>query len=384
MTTDAQRLIRQQRATRLLFLLVGAAVAAWAAIVPQAQARAGVDAAGLGLLLLCLGAGSIMTMPLAGALCARLGCRAVLAAATVLIVGSLPLLSLAASPAALGATLFVFGCGVGALDCAVNLQAVLVEQASGRPMMSGFHAYYSLGGIVGAAGMSAAMSLGAGAVGAMAAAAGLLALTGLASWGGMLAQGGQRSGPAFALPHGPVLFIGVLAFVMFLAEGAMLDWSAVFLTQVQGLPEARAGLGYAVFALAMTLGRFGGDAMVRALSPRAVVVFGALLAAHGIAISVAWPVWQLSLLGQAVLGFGAANVVPVLFSLAARQGGAVPGAAIAAVSTLGYAGVLCGPAGIGLLAHHTGLRAALLALAAAVAVVGLAAVALRVPARGQA
>ena len=150
----------EQKSTRLAFFIAGFGVAAWAPLVPYAKARAGLDEATLGLLLLCLGAGSILAMPIAGMLASRYGCRKVTIAGTLLICLALPLLATASTVALLIATLFVFGAGLGVVDSTVNLQAVIVERASGRNMMSGFHGLFSVGGIAGAAGVSALLALG--------------------------------------------------------------------------------------------------------------------------------------------------------------------------------------------------------------------------------
>ncbi len=363
-------------ATRVAFFISGFAMAAWAPLVPFTKARLSIHEATLGLLLLCMGAGSIVSMPLAGALSARWGCRRVLVASALLVCLALPLLALAPSVPWLGVALFLFGAGIGGLGCAGNIQAIVVERASGRPMMSGFHGLFSLGGVAGAGGIIVLLSvLGASlwqATGAVTAV--VLAL--LAAAGPhFLARGTAHSGPVFARPTGGVLFIGTLCFILFLAEGAMLDWSALFLTQVQGLPAERAGLGYAAFATAMALGRLMGDRWVRRFGPQRTVLAGALLAAAGLALATLVPAWPLALAGFALVGLGCSNIVPVLFSLAGRQHAMAASLAVPAIATMGYAGVLLGPALIGFVAHATSLVAALLLLAALL--VGVAASARR-------
>jgi len=151
----------QQISTRVAFFIAGFALAAWAPLVPFAKDRASLDEAALGLLLLCFGAGSIVSMPLAGALASRLGCRAMIAATTILISITLPFLACVDSFSALAATLLLFGAGVGTVDVVVNIQAVIVERASGRSMMSGFHGLFSVGGIVGALSVSTLLFFGA-------------------------------------------------------------------------------------------------------------------------------------------------------------------------------------------------------------------------------
>lgn len=351
-------------ATRVAFFISGFAMAAWAPLVPFSKTRLAIHEATLGLLLLCMGAGSIVSMPLAGALSARWGCQRVLVASALLVCASLPLLALAPTAPWLGVALFLFGAGIGGLGCAGNIQAILVERASGRPMMSGFHGLFSLGGVAGAGGMIVLLGVLGTSLGqaTAAVAAVVLALLALAA-PHFLAGGGAQSGPAFARPTGVVLFIGTLCFILFLAEGAILDWSAVFLTQVQGMPAERAGLGYAAFATAMTVGRLTGDRWVRRIGPQRTVLTGALLAAAGLALATLAPTWPLALPGFALVGLGCSNIVPVLFSLAGRQHAMPESLAVPAIATMGYAGVLMGPALIGFVAHGTSLVAALLLLA---------------------
>ncbi|MCJ2080918.1 MFS transporter [Methylobacterium sp. J-090] len=350
------------RSTRLLFLIVGFGVAAWAPLVPFVAARAGLDAAALGGLLLCLGIGSLVAMPVAGVLAGRWGARTVLAACVATVCAALAILSTSGTVPVLALALLGLGAGLGGLDCLMNLQAVAVERRSGRPMMSGFHGLYSLGCIGGAAGVAALLGLGlTPALATLAVVAGILAafvgaLPGLLS----VEPGG---GPAFAVPRGPVLGIGLLCFVVFLTEGAALDWSAVFLVRERGFDLAQAGLGYAAFSLTMTVGRLTGDALVRRIGRARIVVFGGLTAAAGLCVVTLVPGWPAALLGYALVGAGCANIVPVLFTMAARQGAMPERLAIPAVTTLGYAGVLTGPAAIGFLAHATGLTTAFLVIA---------------------
>lgn len=350
------------RATRLLFLIVGFGVAAWAPLVPFVKARAGLDAASLGLLLLCLGIGSLAAMPAAGALALRFGARRVLAVAVVMVCLALSVLARAGHVGVLAVALGSLGAGLGVLDCLMNIQAVAVEHRAGRPMMSGFHGLYSLGCITGAAGFTALLGAGSSPVAATLAVVAGIGAAFLAARPGILPSEGG-GGPAFAVPRGAVLIIGLLCFVVFLTEGAALDWSGVFLVQERGLGPASAGLGYAAFSLTMTIGRLTGDALVRRIGRPRIVGLGGLTAASGLVLAVAVPVWPATLAGYALVGAGCANIVPVLFSAAARQGTMPERIAIPAVTTLGYAGVLAGPAAIGLLAHATSLSTAFLAIA---------------------
>ncbi|WP_248796567.1 MFS transporter [Pseudomonas sp. MWU13-2105] len=353
----------EQMSTRIAFFIAGFGVAAWAPLVPYAKARAGLDEGTLGLLLLCLGVGSIIAMPVAGALASRFGCRRVLSVGTVLICLALPLLATVSSLPWLVVSLFLFGAGLGAVDSTVNLQAVIVERASGKTMMSGFHGLFSLGGIAGAAGVSALLGLGLSPLGAMGVVILFLLAALFKAAPHLLPYGSESSGPAFAVPHGVVLFIGLLCFVVFLAEGAMLDWSAVFLSAERQVADAYAGLGYAAFALTMTLGRLTGDAIVRRLGAQRVIVFGGLTAAAGLALATLVPAWEAALIGYALVGAGCSNIVPVLYTAVGKQKVMAESIAVPAITTLGYAGILAGPAAIGFIAHASSLNLAFMLIA---------------------
>ncbi|WP_350600369.1 MFS transporter [Pseudomonas sp. 65/3-MNA-CIBAN-0223] len=345
----------EQMSTRVAFFIAGFGIAAWAPLVPYAKARAGLDEGTLGLLLLCLGVGSILAMPMAGILATRFGCRRVAVGGTLLICAALPLLATVTSIPALIAALFMFGAGLGTVDSTVNLQAVIVERASGKTMMSGFHGLFSLGGIVGAAGVSALLGFGLTPLMAMLVVVVMLLVALCKAAPHMLPYGSESSGPAFAIPHGIVLFIGGMCFIVFLAEGAALDWSAVFLAQERGIDTAYAGLGYAAFALTMTVGRLTGDRIVRHLGATRVIVFGGLTAAAGLFLATFAPNWEFALVGYALLGAGCSNIVPVLYTAVGKQTVMPESVAVPAITTLGYAGILAGPAVIGFIAHGSSL-----------------------------
>ncbi len=359
----------ERRSTRAAFFVAGLGMAAWAPLVPLAKDRLAVGDGALGLLLLCLGAGSIVAMPLAGVAAARFGCRRVIGAASLAICVALPLLAAASTVPALAAALLLFGAGVGTVDVAINIQAVIVERGAGRALMSGFHGLFSVGGIAGAAGVSAVLWAGGSPLLATACVAALIAAVLLAFGNGLLPRGAAAGGTALAVPRGAVLLIGCLCFICFLAEGAMLDWSALALTELHGPDPAGSGLGYAAFSVAMTAGRLFGDRVVRAVGGRAVLALGATCAACGMALAVLALSRPWALAGFALVGLGASNIVPVLYSALGRQRAVPAGAAVAAVTALGYSGILAGPAGIGLAAHAVGLPAALLGVAALLLVV---------------
>jgi len=361
---ERQGLAPAIRATRLVFLASGIGMAAWAPMVPYAKARLGLDEAELGLLLLAFGGGSMVSMPLVGLLTHRFGSRRVIGIGGLMLCLALPLLAIAPGVVTLALGLLYFGAALGAVDVAMNAHAVEVERRDGRPLMSGFHGLFSIGGLSGAAGMSLLLALGMPLTAAAAAIGALLALVVLTQWPQLIEHVdavGERA--AFGMPRGIVLLLGLLCFISFLAEGSMLDWSAVFLRDFRGFPAASAGIGYAAFSVAMAAGRLAGDWTVARFGPVLTVRLGACTAAAGFLLTsmLAWP--PAALVGFVLVGLGAANIVPVMFGAAGRLPGTSPGIAIATVTTLGYAGLLSGPALIGFLAQASSLSMALAAVA---------------------
>lgn len=357
---------REQWATRAVFLVAGLAMAAWAPLVPFAKARVGVEDGMLGLMLLCLGLGSIVAMPVTGVLASRFGCRAVIVASAIAAAAVLPFLALVDTVPALAITLALFGASVGTVDVAMNIQAVMIEKDSGRNMMSGFHGLFSLGGIVGAGGVSVLLGAGVEPLTATLAISALLLALLVVSFSGLLPYGNREVGdtPLFVLPQGIVIFIGLLCFLVFLGEGAILDWSAIFLIGTHMVDPAQAGFGYTMFAIAMTVGRLTGDRIVKSLGGMKVVVGGSLVAAAGFLLAVFAPTQPLAFVGFLLVGVGASNIVPVLFTAAGRQARMPASLAIAAITTLGYAGILVGPAAIGFIAQQWSLSVAFVLVAA--------------------
>jgi predicted MFS family arabinose efflux permease len=266
---------------------------------------------------------------------------------------------------ALAAVLLYFGVMLGAVDVAMNAHAVEVERRDGRALMSGFHGLFSIGGLAGASIMSALLALGLTLWAGALTIALLLALIVLSQRGSLLpgVDDATAWSTGFRLPRGLVLLLGLLCFVSFLAEGSMLDWSAVLLRDFRGFSAASAGIGYACFSVAMATGRLAGDRVVERLGPVSAVRIGASTAALGflLAAMTPWPVASLS--GFVLIGLGASNIVPVMFSAAGRLPGNPPAISIAAVTMLGYAGLLSGPALIGFMAHASNLPVALAVVA---------------------
>ena len=349
---------REAHATRAFFFIGGFGSASWAPLVPVLRERLAIGDDVLGLLLLCIGIGSLATMPLSGALSARLGCRRVLVATGILFACTLLAVTLVDSLWTAVPVILVFGALMGCLDVVINVAAVIVEKGIGRRIMSGMHAFWSLGGFVGAGLYGVWVGiLGLTAFQSTAIAAGIvLALT--VGFGRNLIPYGGGGGSLIAIPRGIVVFVGITAFIAFLSEGAVMDWSGVYLTAVRGMDLALAGVGFSVFSAAMLTMRFLGDRVVQRIGQRPVAVGGALLTLVGILLIMFAPVDALLYFGFFAIGIGSANIVPVFFSLMGRQNVMPIGTAVSAVSTMGYLGILAGPAAIGFISSATNLQTA--------------------------
>lgn len=350
--------------TRTVFLIAGLGMSSWAPLVPFASQRLQLSGASLGALLLCLGMGSLAAMPLTGSLVGRFGCRRVMLLSTLIVLATLPLLATLEVMWMMAATLIVFGAGLGMLDVAMNVQAVEVEKAARRPMMSGFHGFFSLGGILGAGAISLLLSVGLSPLLSVALVLLLMLLLLFASLPTLMSTRlHQPDQPWLVVPRGFVAFLGLLCFILFLAEGAVLDWGALLLLQRPGMSTAHAGLGYAVFSVAMTLGRLTGDSIIQRFGRFPVMLAGALTASAGLAMAVFLPSPQAALLAFLLVGFGLANTVPMLFNAVGNQQDMPANLGISAMTTLGYAGILSGPALIGFISQWLSLSGAFLLIA---------------------
>ena len=351
-------------AARAFFFIGGFGTATWAPLVPLLRERLMVGDDVLGMLLLCIGVGSLLTMPLSGALAMRLGCRRVVMTAAILFAAILLLVSCVDALSLAVPIVLIFGAVMGCIDVVVNIVAVLVEKGIGRRIMSGMHAFWSLGGFAGAGLYGVWVGLlGLTPFQSTAIAAGLILLLTVV-FGRHLIPYGGGSGALLALPRGIIVFVGMTAFIAFLSEGAVMDWGGVYLTTVRGMDLALAGTGYSVFSAAMLTMRFLGDRVVQRIGALSVAVGGALLAFGGILLVMFAPVDALLYVGFFAIGIGSANIVPVFFSLMGRQNVMPVSAAVSAVSTMGYLGILAGPAAIGFVSSLTTLQTAFAMLAA--------------------
>jgi len=351
-------------ATRLAFLVAGFGIACWAPLVPFVKQRLGVDDGVLGTLLLCIGMGSVIAMLVTGALSARYGSKPIIVTGGIGLALILPLLTVVSTPLSLGIALLAFGAALGSLDVAMNVHGIEVERAAGRPLMSGFHALFSVGGFAGSALMTLLLSIRLATLASTLICAALMLMAMLIAQPRLLQAAQTTDGPLFVKPRGIVLVIAALTAITFLAEGALLDWSALLITGKGLVTAAQGGVGYMLFSVAMTAGRFGGDAITARVGDRVTTFWGGLLAIAGFVILLTAPSAVLAMAGFLLIGLGASNIVPVLFRRAGAQKTMPPALAIAAITITGYAGNLVGPAGMGYVARGIGLPSAFWILAA--------------------
>lgn len=347
-------------ACRIAFLLSGVSMGAWAPLVPFARERAGIGDGQLGLLLLCLGSGSMCMMPFVAKLVSKVGCRAALITAISGAMACLLALAAVSEFSMLVLFLLCFGAFMGTADVTMNLQGSMVERGLARTMMSGFHGLFSVGNIVSALLVSGLLALGLSPLIAVAVLAGLVLLLLMTVGRSMLAYGEGAGSPMLTRPSGYVLLLGVLCLIAFLVEGSMLDWSAVFLTTARGMDINQAGLGYALFSVTMAAGRLSGDWLVPRLGERRVLVGGSALAMSGMLLAVLVDSQWMTLVGFVLVGAGTANLVPVYCSAVGRQSVVPVALALSTVNAIGYLGILMGPAIIGFVAHLSSLSVALL------------------------
>lgn len=349
------------RALRAQFFVLGLLFATWGVHVPTVKGHYGLGEQSLAFAMLASGVGALLALAQAGRVVGRWGPRLVSAAMGVLCCAAIAGLLAGSAYAVLLAVMLVFGITGSLLDVAINTEATEIERRAGRPLMSGFHGMFSLGGMAGAGLGSAAPGLGLSAQAHLLLAAGLGAAVVLAASRAMLpvpAQAAEETHP-LSLPRGPLFLLGVLAAMGLIAEGAMYDWSVLFMTQERASPASTAALAYASFSGAMAAGRFGGDWVRARVAPRRLMRASGALAAAGMALALAWPSPAVALVGFALVGLGLSNVVPVLFSAASQVPGVSSAHGIAAVSGVGYLGMMAGPPLIGLVAERASLGAGL-------------------------
>ncbi|MBV9488464.1 MAG: MFS transporter [Verrucomicrobia bacterium] len=345
-------------AVAAIFFINGAVLGSWAPLIPLVQQKLGLSTGQLGVCLLAAAIGAIIAMPVAGGIAGRAGSAPVVRVSTVCLCTAILLPSLAPHPVLLFIALLAIGASNGAMDVSMNAHGIAVEQALGRPVMSSYHAMFSLGGFAGALGGAALLRLAEHPFAEAAVIGAGLGLCGLVVFRFLLPGSVDAGGPGhayFALPTGLALILGALCFLVMMAEGSMLDWTAVYLHRDLGANPSLAALGYSAFSIAMAAGRFMGDWLRQKSGAAALVSVSAAVAAAGVFLAVIFPDVRAAVLGFGLCGLGLSNTVPVLYSAAGRLPGTSAGSGVAAVATLGYAGFLAGPPLIGFTAQGISL-----------------------------
>jgi len=373
------QLSAQRLSTRFSFFGLGFATAAWAPLIPFAQQRLHFNHADFGLLLLCSGLGAMLAMPATGKIVQRVGCRVPIGFALLLLAVLLPSLSLWTSPLMMAITLFLFGTAAGSLGVALNIQAVVVEKNSLKSLMSGFHGMASLGGLAGVLTITALLALSISSVMSAFAVSLLLVIIvflsvpyNIKAVENTLLEASSKVKKSIRqrLPQPLIILIGIACFIIFMVEGAAMDWSGIYLTQQYGVNTAFAGLAYTFFAIAMTTGRFTGDYLIRYFGEKKLLTYSAICATLGLALVSIAPYWWLVLVGYTLVGTGCSNIVPIMFSRAGRQTVMPSAVALSCVSTMAYTGILVGPAFIGMVSELIGLSTVFMALSGLLLLIG--------------
>lgn len=367
-TTEARATHKAWLSNLGLFLVHGLVVSAWVSRIPAVQTNLHLTNGVLGVALLGAAIGALIAIPIAGALVAKHGSRKLSIVSTVLFCLSLILPPLAFNFITLMASLAAYGMAAGMMDVAVNAQGVAIERHLGAPTMSRFHAMFSIGGMAGAALGGVVAGRGIGVATHLCVAAAILTLLSLPMFPGLMHPDEANNHLPHRLPLNRIprilLFLSAIGFCMLLSEGAIADWTAVYLRSVLRADPGTAAYGYAVFSAAMALFRLLGDAITARLGRAATVRTGALTGALGllVVITAQDPAWSFP--GFALAGAGFSVIVPLVFGSGGRVPGVHPGAGIATVTGLGYLGFLVGPPSIGFLAQAVGLRFALVLVVA--------------------
>ncbi|MCB1491204.1 MAG: MFS transporter [Rhodobiaceae bacterium] len=362
-------------AVSALFLVNGFVVGSWAPVIPEFARRFGLSETALGGMILLFGIGSLLTMPLVGALVGRIGTAPAVRVGAVLSCLALPVIAVAPSVWLAGVAVFLMGGAVGGMDVAMNANAVAVERHLKRAIMSSCHGFWSLGGLTGAiAGGALIARFGTGGHAAFVAVVSGLVLA--LVWRAIRADAPAADAPRTRarLPLTPIPYIiGIMALFSMVPEGAVLDWGALFLRQERGAGVVESGFAFGAFSATMAVMRFLGDGMRDRFGAVATMRASALIAMAGLLLAGQAPGTVPVILGFALAGIGVANLVPIAFSAAGNLPGLAPGVGITIATMIGYSGLLAAPSLIGAIAEHTGFQLVFTALPALLALSFIAA-----------
>jgi MFS family permease len=352
---------RQRLSVNLIFFVNGFMFANWIARLPEIQELYALTKTQLGTVLLTSAMGAIIAMPFAGWFAVRFGSYRITIFTALAFCFCLPFLPVLPFAAALGALLFVFGLNGGAMDVSMNEQAVLVEKQYDKPIMSSFHAVFSVGTALGAGAGSLFAKFDISLFSHFLATAIFCLILVLLSIPNLIKieiqkERQDRDEPSFMLPTKAILPLGVIAFCGMTGEGSLSDWSAIYLTDILKKTPDVAAWGFGAFATAMTIGRILGDNIAARLGKRNTLIYSSLCSIFGLCVALALPELWVVLMGFALVGLGLSNVVPIVYSTAGNTEGIKPSVGIAMATTIGYAGFFVGPPIIGFLGDSFGLR----------------------------
>ncbi|MDH7788465.1 putative MFS family arabinose efflux permease [Ochrobactrum sp. 19YEA23] len=368
----APMITKERIAVALLFLANGYIFGGWAPKIPEFAARLGLDSAGMGLMILVFGIGSLSMMPVAGALSAQRGSGAVVRIFALAFIPALLIIALVPNVVTAVIVMFYFGGTMAAMDVAMNANAVAVEKSMRRAIMSSCHAFWSLGGLIGAASGGFLIAQFGSTVHALVStvvAAGLIAV----AWPSVIADkfhhpSGEKQ--KLTLPRNPLPWlVGVMALFSMVPEGAIIDWSAYHMRQDLGASVTLAGFGFAAFSFSMAVMRFAGDLVRDRFGAVRTLRVCTVIAIIGMLIVGFSSDPYVSLVGFAICGIGISNMVPIAFSMAGNMPGVNPSVGLSIATTLGYSGMLVAPSLIGFVASHSGFGVVFIALPALLLVV---------------
>ena len=368
---ESMRLDLAKKATRWAFLICGVGLSSWVPMVPFVKDRLGINEADLGILLLALGLGALLMMPLASYFINKIGSRKVIVLAAFVFSITLPLLMYLDNYYAIGFALFFFGGGIGMIDVSMNFHGVMIQKKSEKTIMSSLHGLFSVGGLIGALGFGFLIKLGLNPMYASIIISALLLGLVCSQYSKFYSfeyekqinatenfdsrEDSKRKNVWFNIT---ILMMGLMCFSSFISEGAMLDWSAIYLRDEKSVSLELTGIGFAVFSIAMAVMRLLGDQIIEKLGDRLVVIGGCLMGVLGLLLMI-FSNWLLFvLLGFLFLGLGLANIIPLLFGAVGKMKNVPTSSALAVVTIMGYAGQLVGPALLGYVAFEYSLNIA--------------------------
>ncbi len=370
---DGIQLKRARMSISTVFFINGTGLGTWAVLIPSVQNQMQLSDGVLGMALMMMAIGALVSLLLAGWLVQRLGSRLTTQIAALIFCAALPLPVFAPSLPWLFAALISLGFTNGMLDVSMNVQAVAAENAYKRSILSSFHALFSLGGLVGAGVGGILFSYDvASTTFVTGVSISLFVVNAIVLSQLLPSEANERSEtPKLAFPTGPLVGLSILGFVGQLGEGAMADWSAVYLQNVLNTDASLAAAGFSAFSLMMVAGRFTGDYMTSRWGPVTVLRVSSAIASVGLGLGilVGHPIF--AILGFGCVGFGMANTIPILFGAAGKMSTMSPSMGIASVATVSYFGFLAGPPAIGFLAELFSLPVTLGMLAVGLATIGI-------------